>query len=166
MGVDDPKTVEMIVTFMGGLLGVFFFLCFIGGVTGNAEPLDFSTDIGEVDDQDLFAVATGDEDYLAAHATLTPIRVEKPKKTKKPKKKAKKPTKPTKPKKPKKPKKKPVEVQSGPSNELLTDCIGALVGLGEKRGQARITATKLLTSNPRLTTVELFLTEAFKRENS
>jgi hypothetical protein len=152
MGVDNPETTETLVTIFSMGIGIFFFVCFVGGILGNAEPLDFSGDIGEVDDQDMFAMASGDEGYLAAHSTFTPIKTKKKKKVKKAKA----------PKKPMRAKRKRPKVKVGPDKELLTDCIDALAGLGVKRGQARITATKILTADPSLTTVELFLRKAFK----
>lgn len=142
MGVDEPQVVQTIVTLLGVGLGVFGFLCFFAGmVDKRIEPLGTSKDIGEIDDQDLFAIATGSEEYLAAHATLSSVKRKKKRKTQ------------------------PSQPES-PNDKLLTDCVGALVGLGTGRGEARRVATKLLVSSPHITTIDSFVREVFKRENS
>lgn len=147
MGVDEPQMVQTIVSLIGSGLGVFFFLCFFAGlVDERIKPLGTSKDIGEVDDQDLFAIATGNEEYLTAHATFTPIKPTAVKKERKPR------TQKVAPK-----------AKSGPDSKLLEDCAGALSSLGEKKGKARRAATQCLTTNPHITTVEDFLREVLKR---
>jgi hypothetical protein len=146
MGVDEPQMVQTIVSFIGAGLGAFFFLCFFAGlVDERVKPLSYKGENLDVDDQDLFAIGTGNEEYLAAHVTLTPRR------------KAQKKRQPKKVVSPQTTKKAP-QMDSG----LLTDCVGALVSLGTKSGEARKAATKCLRANPQIKTPESFLTEIFK----
>lgn len=151
MGVDEPQMVQTIVSFIGAGLGVFFFLCFFAGlVDERVKPLSYKGENLDVDDQDLFAIGTGNEEYLAAHVSLTPSR--------KAPRKAQKKRQPKKAVSPQTTKKAP-QMDSG----LLTDCVGALVSLGTKSGEARKIATKCLKENPNIKTPESFLTEIFKR---
>jgi hypothetical protein len=150
MGVDEPQMVQTIVSFIGAGLGAFFFLCFFAGlVDERVKPLSYKGENLDVDDQDLFAIATGDEEYLAAHVSLTPSRKapRKAQKKRQPKRAVSSQT-----------TKKAPQMDSG----LLTDCVGALVSLGTKSGEARKTATKCLKANPSIKTPESFLTEVFK----
>jgi len=153
MGVDEPQVVQVLVFIISVGLGIFFFVSFfIGLIDERIKPLNLMGNVRDldVDDQDLFAIGTGNEEYLAAHVTLTPPR--------KAPRKAQKKRQPKKVVSPQTTKKAP-QVDSG----LLTDCVGALVSLGTKSGEARKIATKCLKENPNIKTPESFLTEIFKR---
>ena len=76
-GVTDLQALQWIAEILAMLIGSFLAVCFLGGLIAGPdkiEPIGGRRSV-DVDDQDLFAVATGDEEYLAAHCTLG---VEKP----------------------------------------------------------------------------------------
>ena len=127
------------------------------------EPLNFGGKVGGVDDQDMYAIATGNEDYLAAHCTVTPtpdeiddIEEEKRNiqrlrnkvarlKLEKELSKLQEPQEPT------------------VSNHLISDCIDALVTLGEKKSQARAKVNKYFLNNPNTKTVDQFISGVFQK---
>ena len=89
MGVENPEIIQILASFFATLLGIFWSACFIQGIIREGVPkLDQEV---KIDDQDLFATATGDEEYLMAHFVLkeddkpkikTPVKQVKPHKTK------------------------------------------------------------------------------------
>jgi outer membrane biosynthesis protein TonB len=180
MGVENPEFVEMLVKFFSTTIGIFWLLCFCDGLAGNVlgsvltgdgnqEPAKAFKRGLQMSTEDMYAIATGDEEYLAAHCTLPAPpkpkkRRESAPKQQKPKQQKPKQQKP-KQQKPKQQKPKPVEPAKpvGPSDELLNDCVDALVSLGTKSAEARRVATKFLVANPRLKTVEAFIPEIFKK---
>ena len=165
MGVDNPEFVEMLVKFFSTTIGIFWLLCFCDGLAGNVlgsvltgdgnqEPAKAFKRGLQMSTEDMYAIATGDEEYLAAHCTLSAPPKPKKRRESAPKQ-----------QKPKQQKPKPVEPAKpvGPSDELLNDCVDALVSLGTKSAEARRVATKFLVANPRLKTVEAFIPEIFKK---
>jgi len=92
MGVENPEIVQILVSFFAALLGIFWSACFIQGLIREGVPkLNQEAKVDFIDDQDLFAAATGDEEYLMAHFVLkeddkpevkTPVKQVKPHKTK------------------------------------------------------------------------------------
>jgi hypothetical protein len=165
MGVENPEFVEMLVKFFSTTIGIFWLLCFCDGLAGNVlgsvltgdgnqEPAKAFKRGLQMSTEDMYAIATGDEEYLAAHCTLPAPPKPKKRRESAPKQ-----------QKPKQQKPKPVEPAKpvGPSDELLNDCVDALVSLGTKSAEARRVATKFLVANPRLKTVEAFIPEIFKK---
>lgn len=140
MGVEYADVIQSMAGFLAMVIGWFWASCFIKGmITEGVPPLDFSEGIGEVDDQDLFAVATGNEEYLAAHATVTPIKTKKKKEPKK------------------------TSEKSEKLEKLLEDCVGCLVALGEKKTSARKIVKDFFTKNPNTKTVDEFINGVFKK---
>jgi hypothetical protein len=139
VGFDHPELANIIAGFFGCMIGVFWWLCFMRGLMDeNVKPLEFPErfDIGYIDEPQQQVV----------------VVQEKPKKKKKKRKSA--------------PNTGPRHVctkPKGPSDELLNDCVGALVSLGTRRGEARRVAAKTLVEKPGIETVEKFINEVFKR---
>lgn len=155
MGVDYPVYVSIAATLFSIAIGVFFFMCFMDGMTNqNVEPFRVPDrfDIGYVDESPVQTVVVKQEP--------------RPKKTKKPKK-AKKSKQPKQIKKPKKspqaysrPKKEEVKT----NDKLAEDCVLALVGLGTKQSDARRAVNRFFLENPGTKTVEEFILEIFKKD--
>jgi len=163
----SPETLMFTAKMLGTAIAVFFGICFliglIAGEEGGVEPLRFSDKASSVDDQDLFAIATGDEEYLAAHCTLDPkVEIQNEKleiqrlrnkyaRMKVEQQIADLQNKPTKKK----------GVSGTQTNPLITECINALVGLGEKKSNARATVNKYFANNPKTKTVDEFISGVF-----
>lgn len=129
MGVENPEIVQILATFFATLLGIFWSACFIQGLIREGVP-NLNQEV-EIDDQDLFAAATGDEEYLMAHFVLkeddkpevkTPVKKVKPHKTK-----------------------------DG------QEAVSGLVSLGFKRVEANRLVDDILTCNPTLTPEQIVL---------
>lgn len=124
------------------------------------EPLDFGGK-PSVTDQDLYAVATGDEEYLAAHCTLSPILddIEKEKadiqrlRNKVARMKLERELE----------KLQEVKAESGKTNPLIAECIEALIALGDKKSEARAKVNKYFVNNPNTKSVDQFITGVFQR---
>lgn len=74
MGVEDGFMMEAIAHFLATVIGIAAGVaCMIGYILGPSKvpPLNFNEP--EIDDDDMFAIATGNEEYLAAHCTLKPL---------------------------------------------------------------------------------------------
>jgi hypothetical protein len=169
MGVENPEFVEMLVKFFSATIGISWLLCFCNGLAGNGlagnvlgsvltgdgdqEPAKAFRSGLQMSTEDMYAIATGDEEYLAAHCTLS--APPKPKKRRESAPRVQRPR----VQRPRVQRPKPV----GPSDELLNDCVDALVSLGTKSAEARRVATKFLVANPCLKTVEAFIPEIFKK---
>lgn len=175
MGVENAETIQIIANSIGVFIAVLAGICFWVGVMNpdKVEPLTFKAP--RVDDQDLFAIATGDEDYLEAHCVLnskteavstTRLQLEKDElkvlkreveiaKLRKQlvELKARQVHAPNSKNKPKD----QVDV-----NPIVKDCIDALVSLGEKKSVARATTNKYFASNPNTSSIEEFLSGVFK----
>lgn len=147
----------------GGLL--LFIICFLYGCVvgeeGGVEPVNFSNSVKSlpIDEQDMYAIATGDEEYLAAHCTFDTkeeLRREKEDLQRMRNKVA----------------RMKLQKQMGqlqqPSqakpkvNPLVTDCIDAMVAMGEKKSAARATVNKYFANNPNTNSIEDFLSGVFK----
>jgi hypothetical protein len=140
---------------------VLFFIGFYFGPE-HVEPLRFS-DKPKIDDQDLYAIATGDEEYLAAHCTLDSkeeLRREREEiqrmknhiaklKLQRELEKLNNPAPQAKPKQ--------------EDDQLISDCIEALVALGEKKSVARAKVNKFFVDNPNVKTVDQFIAGVFQR---
>ena len=152
----------------GGLL--LFIICFLYGYVvgeeGGVEPVNFSNKVKSlpIDEQDMYAIATGDEEYLAAHCTFDTkeeLRREKEElqrmrnrvarmKLKKQMDQLQQPSQ-AKPK---------AKTQVHP---LVTDCIDAMVAMGEKKSAARATVNKYFANNPNTNSVEGFISGVFQK---
>jgi hypothetical protein len=164
---------------LGYICLAFFTVCFIYGFIvgeeGGVEPLRLSDDKSTpLSDQDLYAIATGDEEYLAAHCTLDPkVEIQNEKfeiqrlKNKLARMKVEQEilsfyTKSAQPAKTTKdePKPKPAKKKVSP---LIQDCVNALVSLGEKERTARHTVLEYFEENPLTNTVDEFIAGVFKK---
>tara|TARA_B100002019_G_scaffold57223_1_gene49129 strand:+ start:1705 stop:2127 length:423 start_codon:yes stop_codon:yes gene_type:complete len=130
---------------------------------GYAQPDKFEPlDLGfkeKVTDQDMYAIATGDEEYLAAHCTLSPLdEIEQEKidiqklKNKVARMKLEQEL----------AKLQATNEEPAKVNPLITECIDALVSLGEKKSVARAKVNKFFVDNPNVNTVDQFITGVFK----
>lgn len=126
------------VKFFGCVIGVFLFLCFMGGLLNpEVKPLKIPDrfDVGYIDDPEPQVIY---------------VEVEKQPKPKK--------------KQPKKVvPKKTTEKGCQADDQLRQDCVDALVSLGTKKGEARRVAAQCLAANPQIKTVNEFLPIVFKR---
>lgn len=152
-----------------GFLVVCFLYGFIVGEEGGIDPLTLSDNrTKSFSDQDMYAIATGNEEYLAAHCTLDPkteiqnekleiqrlknklarMKVEQeilsfytqtPEPTKTPKQ---------------------IKKKASP---LIQDCVNALVSLGEKEKTARHTVLEYFEKHPLTDTVDEFIAGVFKK---
>jgi len=122
------------------------------------EPLDLGLS-DKVTDQDMYAIATGDEEYLAAHCTLSPLdEIEQEKidiqrlKNKVERMKLEQQL----------AKLQGVKEEPAKANPLIAECIDALVALGEKKSVARAKVNKFFVDNPNTKSVDEFITGVFK----
>ena len=166
----SPETLMFTAKMLGTAIAVFFGICFliglIAGEEGGVEPLRFSDKASSVDDQDLFAIATGDEEYLAAHCTLDPkvqIQNEKLEIQRLRNKYARMKVEQQIADLQNKPTKKERGISGTQTNPLIFECINALVGLGEKKSNARAKVHKYFTDNPNTKTVDQFISGVFQK---
>ena len=135
-GVQYADIIQSMAGFLAMVIGWFWASCFIKGmITEGVPPLDFSDDIGQIDDQDTFAIATGNQEYLAAHATITPIKDKQ--------------------------KKKPTKSEQ--SEKMIDECVSCLVSLGEKKSNAKKIVKDFFVKNPNVKTVDEFVTGVFAK---
>ena len=147
----------------GGLL--LFIICFLYGCVvgeeGGVEPVNFSNTVKSlpIDDQDMYAIATGNEEYLAAHCTFD---------TKEELSREKEELQRMRNKVARMKLKKQLDQLQQPSqakpkvNPLVTDCIDAMVAMGEKKSVARATVNKYFANSPNTNSVEEFISGVFK----
>lgn len=147
----------------GGLL--LLIICFLYGCVvgeeGGVEPVNFSNTVKSlpIDDQDMYAIATGNEEYLAAHCTFD---------TKEELSREKEELQRMRNKVARMKLKKQLDQLQQPSqakpkvNPLVTDCIDAMVAMGEKKSVARATVNKYFANNPNTNSVEEFISGVFK----
>ena len=160
-GVTDLQALQWIAEILAMLIGSFLALCFVGGLIAGPdkiEPIGGRESVG-VDDQDLFAVATGDEEYLAAHCTVgTKEQIQQEKlelqmmrnkvaKLKLEKQLSKLTESNT--------------VAKAIDSALVNDCISSLVALGEKKTDAKKRVEKYFSTNPNTKTVDEFILGVF-----
>lgn len=168
MGVENAETIQIIANAIGVFIAVLAGLCFWVGIMNpdKIQPLTFKAP--EIDDEDLFAIATGDEDYLEAHCVLkkdsevvasvskTEAQLEKEELQKMRNKVAR-----MKLQKQLDELEKP-QKEKTQTNPLIADCIDALVSMGEKKSVARATVNKYFATNPDTKSLEEFLSGVFK----
>lgn len=156
-------TAKMLGTAIAVFMGICFFIGLIAGEEGGVVPLTLLDKAGSVDDQDLFAIATGNEEYLAAHCTLDPkvqiqnekleiqrlrnkyarIKVEQQIADLENKKRN--------------------DTAGTQTNPLIAECVNALVGLGENESKARAKVNKYFANNPNTKTIDEFIAGVFQR---
>ncbi len=169
----SPETLMFTAKMLGTAIAVFMGICFliglIAGEEGGVEPLRFSDKAGNVDDQDLFAIATGNEEYLAAHCTLDPkVQIQNEKleiqklRNKYARMKVEQQIADLKNKPTKQPVKKK-DISGTQSNPLISECINSLVALGETKSVARATVREYFANNPNTKTVDEFIKGVFER---
>lgn len=156
-------TAKMLGTAIAVFMGICFFIGLIAGEEGGVVPLRLLDKAGSVDDQDLFAIATGNEEYLAAHCTLDPkvqiqnekleiqrlrnkyarIKVEQQIADLENKKRN--------------------DTAGTQTNPLIAECVNALMGLGENKSKARAEVNKYFANNPNTKTIDEFIAGVFQR---
>ena len=155
-------TAKILGTAIAVFMGICFFIGLIAGEEGGVEPLRLSDKVGSVDNQDLFAVATGNEEYLAAHCTLDSaeeLRREKEELQRMRNKVAR-----------MKLQKQMDQLQQSSqakpktqANPLIEECVEAMVVMGEKKSSAKVVVNNYFASNPNTKTVEEFISGVFKK---
>lgn len=155
-------TAKLLGVVIATLFGICFFIGLIYGEEGGIKPLRLSGKVGDIDDQNLFAVATGNEEYLAAHCTLDPnmeIQNERLEiqrlKNKLARMKVEQQIADL--------KSKLAKQYTKQNNPLIAECIDALVALGEKTSVARSLVNQYFINNPDTHSVEEFIQGVFKR---
>ena len=161
----EPATVD----FLSQLLAIFFGTVFsVSFLIGSMEPRTREKPRAREtlssyfqDEQDVYAILSGDEEYLAAHVTLKqePVArtVAKPKPKPKPKPVARTVAKP-------KPKPKPKPKATKPSQTSFgADCASSLVALGYKKLEAKKLTDEILSRDANIKDIDSFIKEAFKK---
>ena len=156
----EPVAVDMFSSLLAILLGTIFAVTFLltaAGVGTQEQSLSSRESLLShfQDDEDIYAILTGDQDYLAAHVTLKEEPLPKPKPRPKPRQTVRKQTARPKVVKPK------VVKPSG--TQFGADCSIALTNLGYKKSDANRLVNEMLTNNPNIKDVQTFITEAFKK---
>ena len=157
----EPVAVDLLTSLLAIFLGTVFAVTFLltaVGVGAQEEPLTPRESLLShfQDDEDIYAILTGDQDYLAAHVTLKEEPLPKAKPRQVVRKQA------TKPKivKPKAAKPKVVK-PSG--TQLGADCSISLTNLGYKKSEANKVVNEILSNNPNIKDVQTFITKAFEK---
>ena len=178
MGVEFPEIMSFIAGVLGLAFGVFMVCCFfIGYILGPEKVPPLTLDLEkDVNDQDLFAVATGNEEYLAAHCTLPPtpdkvaidqekLRIQQLKNqiARMKLERELEQLKQYRQQPPEVPKSKPITVENHECDKLFEECVSALVVLGYKNNEARKMAGSFFQANPDVKTVDQFISGVFKR---
>ena len=172
----DPETVGIVTQVLTIFFATVFTVAWIMGSLGVGEESQSSSRNSLLshfeDDEDMYAILTGDQEYLAAHVTLKEKPLPKPKPKPKPK-----PRPENKPKKKmrisnrakssrivlrEEPKPKPVKPSK---TDFGSQCATALANLGCKKSEANRTVDDILSRNPDIKDIERFITEAFKKCN-
>jgi hypothetical protein len=179
MGVENAETIQIIANSIGVFIAVLAGICFWIGVMNpdRVTPLTFKAPT--VNDDDLFAVASGDEDYLMAHCVVKEQEKDEVKPMQYEIKKEKYEVKPIQDeiKKEKddlqrlrnkitriklEKQLRDLEGKEQTVNPLLSDCVDAMVSMGETKTKAKVTVNKYFDSNPNTSTLEEFLSGVFK----
>jgi len=146
----DPVSVDILTQVLTIFFATVFTVAFLIGVTSkeSSSPVSYFED-----EQDTYAILSGDEEYLAAHVTLKEEPLPQPKvrisnramssrlvlrEEPKPK-----PIRPSK-------------------TDFGSQCSSALAGLGCKKSEANKAVDEILSNNPNINDVETFIQEAFK----
>jgi hypothetical protein len=156
-------TAKMLGTAIAVFMGICFFIGLIAGEEGGVVPLRLLDKAGSVDDQDLFAIATGNEEYLAAHCTLDPkVQIQNEKleiqrlKNKYARIKVEQQIADLE-------NKKRNDTAGTQTNPLIAECVNALMGLGENESKARAKVNKYFANNPNTKTIDEFIAGVFQR---
>ena len=161
-GVGDLEAYQWIAQILAIGLGVFFAVCFVAGMVAGPDRIQASTIIPEEIElgyikptQSAAKRVAKDQNSEVQRLKLELEKLKLANKLEKSKHKTYTGT-GTKKAKAKKPKPKKVE-----DNDLIQECIGALVGLGEKKSVARSMTNKYFLKNPNTKTVEQFIGEVY-----
>lgn len=162
MGVENAETIQIIANAIGVFIAVLAGICFWVGVMNpdKVKPLTFKEPA--LDDDDLFAIASGDEDYLMAHCVIKEHEKDEIQKEKDDLQRLKNKIARMKLQKQLDELEKPKE-EKAQINPLIKDCIDALVAMGEKKSVARATVNKYFANNPNTSSIEDFLAGVFKK---
>ena len=162
-GVSDLQAYQWIAELLAFGIATFCGICFmIGFIAGPEKVKPVGSNLKtNINDQDLFAVATGDEEYLAAHCTVgTKQQIQREKlqlqmmrnkiaKLKLEKQLSKLTESNT--------------VAKTIDSALVNDCINSLVALGEKKTDAKKQVEKYFSTNPNTKTVDEFISGVFQK---
>ena len=123
------------------IAALFMFSVLVGYLEGPQQKTEVNSksDLLEYfqDDEDIYAILTGDMDYLAAHCTLKEEPLPSPKQTKP------KQTKPC-------------------TTEVGMEAVSGLVSLGYKKSEANQLVNDILSNNPNMTSDEVVM-EVFNK---
>ena len=158
MGIENAETIQMLANSIGVFIAVLAGICFWLGFMNpdKVQPLTFKTP--KVDNDDLFAIASGDEDYLMAHCVVKEQEKDEVKQEKDDLQRLR--NKITRMKLEKQ--LRDLESKEQTVNPLLSDCVDAMVSMGETKTKAKVIANKYFVSNPNTSTLEEFLSGVFK----
>ena len=147
------------------LFGFIFLISLFAGLLGEQEPS--TSEVSSLldhfqDEQDVFAVLTGDEEYLAAHCTLKeePLPVKTNTRTRVPRSSGQDPNSGS----PRvKPKQKAKPKQAKPhTTDVGKEAAMGLVSLGYKKSDANRLVDDILTNNPNMTSDQVVM-EVFNK---
>ena len=146
------ETIEILTNIVLLFIAVLFmFSVLVGYLEGPQQKTEVNSksDLLEYfqDDEDIYAILTGDMDYLAAHCTLKEEPLPSPKQTK---------PKQTKPKQTKPKQTKPCATEVG------MEAVSGLVSLGYKKSEANQLVNDILSNNPNMTSDEVIM-EVFNK---
>ena len=136
------ETIEILTNIVLLFIAVLFmFSVLVGYLEGPQQKTEVNSksDLLEYfqDDEDIYAILTGDMDYLAAHCTLKEEPLPSPKQTKP------KQTKPC-------------------ATEVGMEAVSGLVSLGYKKSEANQLVNDILSNNPNMTSDEVIM-EVFNK---
>ena len=147
----EPNGIETIEVLTNTILifmaVLFMFSVLVGYVEGPQQKTEVNSksDLLEYfqDDEDIYAILTGDMDYLAAHCTLKEEPLPSPKQQTKPKQTKPKQTKPC-------------------TTDVGAEAVSGLVSLGYKKSEANQLVNDILSNNPNMTSDEVVM-EVFNK---
>jgi len=149
----DPVSVDILTQVLTIFFATVFTVAWLIGATSKEENHRSSLTSYLPDEEDSYAILSGDEEYLAAHVTLKEEPLPQPKvrisnramssrlvlrEEPKPK-----PIRPSK-------------------TDFGSQCSSALAGLGCKKSEANKAVDEILSNNPNINDEETFIQEAFK----
>lgn len=134
MGIDYPDFASFLASMFTAFLGFFFATCFIAGLIKGEEGGIKPLKINDKFDIGYINESPCQKNIFDGTNVAVKIKQAKVKKAKK-----------------------------NTDNELITDCINALVSLGEKRSSAKSIVSKYFANNPKTTTVDQFITGVFTK---
>tara|TARA_Y100001937_G_C7021942_1_gene285859 strand:- start:214 stop:675 length:462 start_codon:yes stop_codon:yes gene_type:complete len=151
----EPATVDFISMFAAMATGTFIAICFIWGYlnSDSVEPLKIPDkfELGYIEDRNPPTKVSAREEYDELKDLQRQVKIKKLKQELKNL---------DKPKAQPKPKTTEPKKQVSP---IITDCIDAMIAMGEKKSAARATVNKYFVSNPNTKSVEDFLSGVFKK---